>query len=237
MKKGMLVGVVLLCALGAAQTKAPATKKDQARAEPKAPMPVYEIVLSEDSDYQPLPWPKEMRVDFVESDCIGDGNLYVAKPESDLSLTDSGLIGITPKGIVSFLADKITDIPNPNTNSFALHPAISASGVSFTVTGIDDTKVQTTTWTDDEGHDMTIQETEDATLDYITRFGKDGTYKGAIQVDGLSFVINESAAFDSGNLIAQGFDQNRVPRIALLDANAQFLRYLDPLTPNNGASG
>jgi hypothetical protein len=108
-----------------------------------------------------------------------------------------------------------------------LHPAISASGVSFSISGVDDTKVETATWTDDEGREHVTRETKNATLNYIARFAKDGTYKGAIRVDGLPFVIYEFAAFDSGNLIAAGLDWNGVEHTALLDASAQFLRYLD----------
>jgi hypothetical protein len=65
-----------------------------------------------------------------------------------------------------------------------------------------------------------------ALLNYIVRFDKDGTYKGGIKLD-LPFTIFKFATFDSGILIAQGMDQNEVPRIALLDASAQFMRYLD----------
>jgi len=65
-----------------------------------------------------------------------------------------------------------------------------------------------------------------AALNYIARFDKDGTYRDAIKLD-LPFIVYQFAAFDSGNLLAQGLDQNKVPRVALLDASAQFLRYLD----------
>src|SRR5215472_5328790 len=73
----VLVLAVLLCTMGAAQTGMSKAKKYQAKAAPDKSIPVYEIDLSEDSDYQPLPWPKEMQGDFVENDCIGDGNVYV----------------------------------------------------------------------------------------------------------------------------------------------------------------
>jgi len=221
MGKRALVLTVLLCTAGAAQMSTPRMRKDEAKAAPKKPIPVYEIALPEDSGYQPLPWPKERQGDFIENDCIGDGNLYVFT-------SDSGLVGLTPKGVVSFLPDKMTDIPHPNMNSFwALHPAISASGVFFSANGVDDSKVETAIWTDNEGQEHLTRETKNATLNYIARFGRDGTYKGAIRVDGLPFIIYEFAAFDSGNLIAAGLDWNQTPHTALLDANAHFLRYLD----------
>ena len=216
MKAKMLVAVVLLCTLGAAQTGAPKPAKDQRKAAPKAPIPVYEIALSEDDDYQPLPYPKNYGA-RVGGYCNGDGNLY--------KKSEAGSASLTPNGIVSFLNANITDVVRPRAD---LRPdvVIFASGVSFLVTGTDDTKVETTTWTDDEGHKHIARDATNATTHYIARFGKDGTYKSAIKLD-LPFVVEQFAAFDSGNLIAQGPDQNNVPRVALLDASAQFLRYLD----------
>jgi len=217
----VLVLAVLLCTMGAAQTGMSKAKKYQAKAAPDKSIPVYEIDLSEDSDYQPLPWPKEMQGDFVENDCIGDGNVYVF-------MSDSGLVGLTPKGVVSFLSDKMTDISNPNVNSFwAGHPVISASGVFFGVSGVDETKVETVTRADDEGREHVTRDTKNATLNYIAQFAKDGAYRGAVRADGLPFLIDEFAAFDSGNLIAAGLDWNGVKHTALLDAGAQFLRYID----------
>jgi len=219
-KMRVLVVAVLLCVLGAAQTSAPKAKKDQAKAAPKKPVPVYEIALSEDSDYQPLPWPKQwMQGHAVEADCIGDGNLYLLKP-------GQGLVALTPNGVVSFLGDKMTDIPHPDMTFDGMNPSISTSGVAFRVTGIDDEKLEITTLTDEQGRTHTEKDATHATIPYIARFDRDGTYKGAIKLD-LPFIVYKFAAFDSGNLIAQGVDRNKVPRVALLDASAQFLRYLD----------
>jgi hypothetical protein len=219
-KMRMLVVVVLLCALGAAQTSAPKAKKDQAKAAPKKPIPVYEIALSEDTDYQPLPWPEQgIQGRVVDAYCIGDGNLYLLKP-------GQGLVAFTPNGIVSFLGDKMTDIPHPSTTFVGMNPSISQSGVAFRVTGIDDEKLEIRTWTDEQGRPHTEKDATNATIPYIARFDKDGTYKSAIKLD-LPFIVFKFAAFNSGNLIAQGPDQNKVPRVALLDASAQFLRYLD----------
>lgn len=155
----------------------------------------------------------------MENYCIGDGNIYVLKPSF-------GLIALTPNGIVSFLTDKMTDIPNPSTTFLGLNPSLSSTSVAFPVLGIDDSKVETTTSTDDHGHIEVHKDATNAMLNYLVRFDKDGTYKGAIKPD-LPFLVYKFATFDSGILLAQGKDQNNVPRIALLDASAQFLRYLD----------
>ncbi len=141
----MLVVVVLLCVLGAAQTSVPKAKKDQAKAAPKKSTPVYEIALSQNTDYHPLPWPRQwMEGNEIEANCIGDGNLYLLKP-------GQGLIALTHNGIVSFLGDKMTDIPHPGTTFTGMDPSISPSGVAFRVTGIDDEKLEITTWTDEQG--------------------------------------------------------------------------------------
>jgi len=214
------VVVVLLCVLGTAQTSAPKAKKDQAKAAPKKPIAVYEIALSEDSDYQPLPWPRQwIQGHTVEANCIGDGNLYLLKP-------GQGLVALTPNGVVSFLGDTMTDISHPSMTFVGMNPSISRSGVAFRVTGIDDEKLEIRTWTDEQGRTHTEKDATNATIPYIARFDKDGTYKGAIKLD-LPFIVFKFAAFNSGNLIAQGPDQNKVPRVALLDASAQFMRYLD----------
>jgi len=120
----------------------------------------------------------------------------------------------------------MTDIPHPSVTYLGLDPDISVNGVSFRVTGIDDSKVKTTTWTDEAGHTHADKDATDAAINYIARFNNDGTYKGAIKLD-LPFLIFKFATFDSGTFLAQGLDQNNVPRIALLDASAQFIRYLD----------
>lgn len=185
---------------------------------PTTPLPVFEIALSEDTDYQSLPWTFDKH--GVETDCVGDGSVYVL-------WGGKGLVALTPKGVVSFLDEKMTDIPHPSTTFLGMNPSISVLGIAFNVTKIDDAKVKITTWTDDEGRVQTEREATDAAANYIARFDKDGTYKGAIATDELPFLIYKFATFDSGTIIAQGLDRNKVPRIALLDSNAKFLRYIE----------
>jgi len=208
----LLGNVALLGSSGAAQTHTPQAKKDAA----KAPLPVFEIALSEDTDYPAIPWGTDADSNPAEGACRGDGNLYVLKP-------GQGLIGLTSNGIVSFLADKMTDIPSASTTFIGLKPSISSSGISFMAHGTEkeDAKVgETEVATDKQGHERAVH-------NYIARFDNDGTYKGATRVDDLPFIIYKFAAFDSGNLVAQGLDHNDIPRIALLDSGGQFLRYLD----------
>ena len=215
-KPNILTVMVLLCAFSSAQTQAAKANKDQ----PTVPLQVFEIGFSEDTVYPSLSWPKGwMQGATVETSCIGDGNVYVLRP-------GAGIVGLTPGGVVSFLTDKMTDIPHPSTTFVGMNPSISTSGVAFMVSGIDDEKLDIRTWTDEQGRPHTEKDATNATIPYIVRFDKDGTYKGAMKLD-LPFSVYKFAAFNSGNLMAQGSDQNKVPRVALLDASAQFVRYLD----------
>lgn len=212
----MLVLGLLLWVSAAAQTHAPNAKKGP----PSAPLPLFEITLSEDLDYQGLPWARTPKGEAVRTDCVGDGNVYILAD-------DNGLVALTSNGIVSFLNEKMADISHPVSTLGGMDPSISGSGIALRVSGIDDAKVEITTWTDEQGREQTEEDGTSAVVHYIARFDKNGTYKGAIAIDDLPFVIYKFATFDSGNIIAQGPDRNRVPRIALLDSNAKFLRYLD----------
>lgn len=140
---------------------------------------------------------------------------------------ENGLVALTPKGIGSFLSEKMTDISHPFVTFGSMDPSISPSGIALGVSGIDDTKVEITNWTDEVGRIQTEEDATNAVVHYIARFDKAATYKGATVIDDLPFMIYKFAAFDSGNIIAQGLDRNQLPRIALLDSSARFLRYLD----------
>ncbi len=211
----LTAAAVLLCSLALAQTHPAGSTKQK----PKSSLPVFEVALSDDPDYSSLPAKYWSETRLPEATCNGDGNLYI-------SIGGQGLVALTPAGIIPFLTDKMTDIPHPSVTGLGLDPDISADGLSFRVSGVDDSKVKTTTWTDDAGHPHVERDATDARINYIARFDKDGTYKGAIKLD-LPFLMFKFATFDSGTLLAQGLDQNEVPRVALLDASAQFMRYLD----------
>ena len=211
----LTASVVLFWSSALAQTHLAVPTKQK----PKPPIPVFEVALSDDTDYASLPAKDWAEKSLPEATCNGDGNLYI-------SIGGRGLVALTPEGVVPFLSDQMTDIPHPSATGLGLDPDISAGKVSFRVSGIDDSKVKTTTWTDEDGHAHTDRDATDAAIHYIARFDRDGTYKGAIKLD-LPFLIFKFATFDSGTILAQGMDQNKAPRIALLDTSAQFMRYLD----------
>lgn len=204
--------VFLLCALAPAQAKSSKTKKNT----PDLPPPIFEIKLAEDSDLGSMPWAKDWPTP-PQGDCIGDGNLYVWRwPPGQ------GLVGFTPGGIVSFASDKMSDIPMP----YAHGGSVSQSAVYLAVDGTENPRQETETVQDADGHELKLHKTEGENRRYIARFDRDGTYKAAIKLD-LPFYVSTFAGFDSGAFVAQGLDENKIPRVALLDASWQLIRYLD----------
>jgi len=122
---------------------------------------------------------------------------------------------------VTFLASQMTDIPTPSAHG----AFISESAVYVGADSIENPEQQVETLEDEEGHKLTLRRTTGKRHQYIARFDKDGTYKGVIKLD-LPFYVYTFAAFGSGTLVAQGMDENEIPRIALLDSSGQLIRYL-----------
>jgi len=210
MLTGVLI-ILLLCGVGTAQTKASKITKDA----PKAPPPIFEIKLSEDSDLGSIPWAKGWPAPG-EGGCDADGNLYVWKwPPGQ------GLVGFTAKGVVTFLSGQMPDIPTP----LAHAGFVSKSAIYVGVDGIENPEQHNEKDEDQEGHEVTLTKTTGERHQYIAQFDKDGTYKGAIKLD-LPFYVSTFAAFESGTFVAQGLDENKIPRIALLDSDGQLIRYL-----------
>ncbi|HET6178244.1 MAG TPA: hypothetical protein VFE61_15015 [Candidatus Sulfotelmatobacter sp.] len=211
MSKKILIAL-LLCAVGAAQTKpSPKAKKDP----PKASLPVFEIKSSEDTDLPSMPWAKDWPGPS-QGFCNGDGNLYVWRYPS------GSLAAFTPNGIITFGADKMSDIPTPSTHG----KFIAQSGIYIGVDGIENPKQETTTIEDEQGHKLDLRRTTGENHRYIARFDEDGSYQGSLKLD-LPFYVYTFAAFESGNFVAQGLDDNKIPRVALLDSGAQLIRYLE----------
>ena len=211
--------ILLLATTALAQTHPQAN--DKKSATKKAPIPAYEITLSEDEDYPSISWPKDELTYYVETTCHGDGNVYVWKGPR-------GLFGLTPKGVISFSSDKLTDIPHAGVTYVAADLAISDAGVYYRASGYTDEDIdkKTRVVTDSQGieHVEHINEIIHEEQ-YIAHFDNDGHYDGAI--DDLPLSVARVAVFNSGTLIAQGKDDRGRPRVALLDSSGQLLRYLE----------
>lgn len=210
MLRTVIIGL-LLCVPCMGQTQVSKVKKKA----PKASPPIFEIALSEDSDLGSMPWAKDWP-DPAQGDCDESGNVYVWRwPPGQ------GMAGFTSKGIVTFLSGQMTDIPTP----FAHGGFVSQSSVYIGVDGIENPEHNDETVEDAEGHKLTIQKTKGERHRYIARFDKDGTYRGATKLD-IPFYVSTFAVFESGTMVAQGLDENKIPRIALLDSGGQLIRYL-----------
>jgi hypothetical protein len=171
-----------------------------------------------------MPWSKDWATPS-QGDCDGDGNLYVwSWPPGQ------GLVGFTPKGIVPFLTGQMNDIPTP----FAHGGFVSQSAVYVGVDGIENPEQEDKTVEDAQGHKLKLRKTKGEQHRYIARFDKDGAYKGALKL-GLPFYVAVFAAFESGTMVAQGLDENKIPRIGLLDSSGQLIRYL-PLEKDMSAA-
>lgn len=214
-RAGMIATTLLLATASVSQVHPQTVQKKNTGKD--SPIPAYEIVLSEDDDYPAISWQKEEH--HVETTCNGDGNVYVWK---------LGLFGLTPKGVVSFSYEKLTDIPHPGVTFVAADLAVSDAGVYYRAGGYTDEDIakKTRVVTDSQGIEHIEQIHEIIHREqYIAHFDKDGHYDGAI--GDLPFLVARLAVFNSGTLIVQGKDASGRPRVALLDSGGQLLRYLE----------
>jgi hypothetical protein len=182
-------------------------------------VPKYEIVLADADDYPTIPWLPNNK-NYIESQCNGDGSVYVWSPAQ-------GLVALTPKGLVPFLRDKIDDIPHPGLTYVSNSASISAAGVYFPASGHtdDDVEVREFDWTDNQGVKHTGKQRFVVNVRlYIAQYDSDGHYRGAISPPVFAKRI---AVFDSGTILAQGLDEREIPRVGLLDASGRLLRYLE----------
>jgi hypothetical protein len=205
-----ILTALLLCGLIQAQTKASPPKNNT----PKTSPPVFEINLSEVPEFGTLPWTNEFAPG--QGGC-GDSSLYVWRwPPAQ------GLVAFTPKGIVPFLSSQMTDIPTPSARS----AFISDSIVYVEADSIENPEEKVETLEDDEGRKLTRRRVDGKRHKYLAQFDKDGKYKSSLKFD-LPFDVYTLAAFESGTLVVQGMDENKIPRIARLDASGQLIRYLN----------
>jgi hypothetical protein len=192
-----------------------ATQTGNESAKPKAFPAIFEINLVEDPDLGSMPWPSDW-ADPGQGDCDENGNVYVwTWPPGH------GLAAFTPKGIVTFFAGQMTDVPTPDAHG----AYISEAGIYVGVDGVDNPKQDTKTIEDKEGQKLTLTRMAGEQHRYIARFDRDGTYKGSLRLE-LPFYVSTFGAFDSGGFVAQGLDENKIPRVALLDSAGQLIRYL-----------
>ncbi len=211
MLKGILL-FLLFCTTAAAQIKILQTKQKPHKSAP----PVFAITFQENPDFPAMPWSSDWPGP-IQGECIGNGGLYVWRWPSG-----QGFAAFTAKGIVTYLSDKMSDIPHPDPDS----GSISESGVYILTSGMENPKEEPFSAEDEQGHELKLQRTTGDRHQFLARFDRDGTYQGSIKLD-LPFEVFSLAVFNSATFVAQGLDENKIPRVALLNSSGQFMRYLD----------
>ncbi len=215
--QSIVIAIGLFNALCCAQTNA-AKNSIQHRDKQQASPSLFEIEFSPANDYPPLPWSEDQPDITQSSECTGDKNVYLAGWPIGMAGTS-----FTRNGIIRFSKDQMADIPLPEP---MLLGSVSQAGYFVRVGGTENAKMEEQTFNDEEGHESRYAEVKGDHHEYIAHFDKDGSYKGAIKTE-LPFDLVSFGVFDSGNFVAQGLDQNKIPRIGLLDSSCQLIRYLD----------
>jgi hypothetical protein len=206
---GLRIGALLLCTTLAAGQKSP-PQKVAPQAPARAQLSTYDIVLSPKEDIS-TSLPDE--VDASDGQCDVSGNVY-------FSISRNGqneFVGLTSRGVVSFSAQKIIDIPSPETEK----AYVTSSGLYVLTAGTEPARK------DQEESDSleTFLAGKGPSL-YIARFDLDGSYKGALKLD-FKFVSLQLAAFDSGSFLVAGLDEAKAARVALVDSSGQMLKYVE----------
>ena len=124
------------------------------------------------------------------------------------------------KGVVAFATNQMTGVPEPKVVNF-----FTGLSLYVLVTGIENARNEEVVDRDEQGRETKRLETKGELRDYIARFDRDGSYRGSMKLDS-NFHPVQLAAFDSGSLVIAGLDENRIPRIGLLNSSGQLLKYL-----------
>jgi hypothetical protein len=199
-----LLAAALLCVSVAAQPKVPPPK-------PSPPaVPTFDVKLSPDPNLS-IGLPDNMLV--ISTQCDADGNPYV------WTLGPSGrqILGLTPKGVITFATNQMTDIPEPTAGDFF----VADSALYVLVAGIENAQREEVIYKDEAGQDTKRLETKGESRDYIARFDSDGSYRGAQKLD-AGFRPLQLAAFGSRNFVVAGLDEGKTPRVGLLNSSGQL---------------
>jgi hypothetical protein len=203
------LATLLLCVSVTAQQKVPPAK-------PSPPaVPVFDVKLSLDPNLS-VGLPDDMPA--ISTQCDADGNPYV------YTFGPSGrqILGLTPKGVITFATNQMTDIPEPAAGDFF----VADSAVYVLVTGIEYARKDEVAYKDEAGQETKQLETKGESGDYIARFDSDGSYRGALKLD-AGFHPIQVAAFGSGNFVLAGLDEGKTPRVGLFNSSGQLVKYLE----------
>lgn len=159
--------------------------------------------------------------------CTSDGTIFVnmvLQQSSPNSFPTEQLVSIPPSGQAhEFRLDQLTDLYDVVRKGYYA----SESNVFFLVIAASEDKQGIETYVTSEGTKHEVTRNLADRHDYILIFDRDGNYKKKLQMED-SFAVQRVGAFPSGAFLAFGFDkQDHSPRLALLQDDAKFLRFLE----------
>lgn len=212
MFKNVIV-VLVLGVSGAAQTNAAKP------AEGETSFPAYTVKLVVDGDMPVLPLSDNPLFRAYPGQCDADRNPYLKLR----GMRGQEEVGLTRKGVITFSPDKMTDIPEPKIDNFF----VAESAVYFIASGLENVKEEPYTSIDPATNQPRRRIRRTGTRpQFIVRFDKDGTYRSTLRLD-LPFFVMQIAVFNSGNYVAAGVDNDKVPRVALLNGSGRLQKYLE----------
>jgi hypothetical protein len=158
--------------------------------------------------------------------CTSDGTAFVNMVlQSSLnSVPVEQLVSIPPSGEAhEFRLDQLTDLYDVLQKGYYA----SESTVAFLVIAASEDKQGKEAYVTSDGTKHEVTRNLADRHDYIVIFDREGNYKKKLQMDD-TFAVQRVGAFPSGAFLAYGFDkQDHSPRLALLQDDAKFLRFLE----------
>jgi hypothetical protein len=203
-----VLAILLFGSLALAQQKPRASKASLPS------IPVFDVKLSPDQNVS-IPLADSMPV--ISTQCDDDGNPYIKTFGPD----GLQILGITPKGIIAFATNQMTDIPQPTASNFF----VGSTGFYILVRGIENARKEEVIEKDEQGREWKRLKTKGESIDYIARFDRDGSYRGSLKLDN-NFHPMQLAAFSSGTFVIAGLDEDRIPRVGLFNSGGQLVKYL-----------
>ncbi|HEU4414218.1 MAG TPA: hypothetical protein VFT65_05495 [Candidatus Angelobacter sp.] len=150
--------------------------------------------------------------------CASDRTIFVRMADTS-GISDLVSISSDGTNVIRFSSNKINDVLNPKTCAFF----VSQSDVYMLASGSTpqehSLRVKKPNGDSEEQRMAAIQE-------FIVRFGRDGSYRGAVRLD-LPFTPYQVGVFPGGDFLLAGATPDNQVRLALVKSNGQFQRYVE----------
>jgi hypothetical protein len=219
--RGNCAHLVILLSIAlsvSAQTEAKGAAKSAAPAPP-----LYSISFERG---EPVAGVAASRAIALPFQCTSDGTVFVDMVLQSLpnSFPVEQLVSIPPSGEAhEFRLDQLTDLYDVvRKGRYA-----SESKVAFLVMAASEDKQGKEAYATSDGTKHEVTRNLADRHDYIVIFDREGNYKKKLQMDD-TFAVQRVGAFPSGTFLACGFNkQDHSPRLALLQDDAKFLRFLE----------